>query len=174
MREIGREIGEKLEEMKDDLEKTLKYLMIIINSIKKINDSLREIERLLDSIVIFQRINSRRDFIVRVEIEKRLLKTVNLDKEPYICVPHPDGFINELSLVCTRQQCDLKLDGRDFLHIRNIGNITVKRLINLACNLDEKDFDALIEELKKREIAYANVIETLKKVVALVKMVLSS
>ena len=168
-----REIGERLEEMKDDLEKTLKYLMKIINSIKKINNSLREIEHLLDSIVIFQKINTRRDFIIRIEIEKRPLKIINLNQEPYICVSLPDSMINELSLVCTRYQCDLNLDGRGFLHVR-IGNITVEKLIDLACNLDEKDFDALIEELKRREIAYANVIETLKKVVALVKMVLPS
>jgi hypothetical protein len=167
-------IGERLEEMKDDLEKTLKYLMKIINSIKKVNDSLREIEHLLDSIVIFQQINARRDFIVRVEIEERPLKIVNLNQEPYICVTLPDSMINELSLVCTRYQCALDLDGRGFLHVRNIGNITLEKLIELACNLNEKDFDALIEELKRRNIAYDDVIETLKKVVALVKMVLSS
>jgi hypothetical protein len=169
-----REIGERLEEMKDDLEKTLKYLMKIINSIKKVNDSLREIEHLLDSIVIFQQINARRDFIVRVEMEERPFKIVDLDKEPYICVTFPNLTINELSLVCTQHYCDLNLDGKGFLSIKNIGIITVERLIELTCNLDEKDFDALIEELKRREIAYANVIETLKKVVALVKMVLSS
>jgi hypothetical protein len=167
-------IGEKLEEMKDDLEKTLKYLMKIINRIKKVNNKLREIEHLLDSIVIFQQINTRRDFIVRVEIEKRPLKIVNLNQEPYICVTLPDSMINELLLVCTKDYCSLDLDGRGFLHVRNIGNITLEKLIELACNLDEKDFDALIEELKRREMSYANVIETLKKVVALVKMILSS
>jgi uncharacterized coiled-coil protein SlyX len=169
------EIGERLEEMKDDLEKTLKRLTKIINRIKKVNDSLKEIEHLLDSIVIFQQINARRDFIIRIEIEKRPLKIVNLNQEPYICVTFPDSMINEISLVCTQYQCDLNLDGRrGFLHIRNIGEITVERLINLACNLNEKDFDALIEELERREMAYANVIETLKKVVALVKMILPS
>jgi hypothetical protein len=89
-------------------------------------------------------------------------------------VTFPNLTINELSLVCTQHYCDLNLDGKGFLSIKNIGIITVERLIELTCNLDEKDFDALIEELKRREIAYANVIETLKKVVALVKMVLSS
>jgi hypothetical protein len=168
------EIGEKLEKMKDDLKNTLKYLMKIINRIKKVNNKLREIEHLLNSIVIFQQINARRDFIIRVEIEKRPLKIVDLDKEPYICVTLPDSMINELSLVCTQHYCDLNLDGKGFLYVKNIGLITVERLVELACNLDEKDFDALIEELKRREMAYVNVLETLKKVVALVKMILSS
>jgi hypothetical protein len=169
-----REIGEKLDEIKNDLENTLKYLMKIINSIEKVNDSLKEIEHLLDSIVIFQQINARRDFIIRVEIEERPLKIVDLEKEPYICVSFPDLTINELSLVCTQRYCDLNLDGKGFLNIKNIGIITVERLVDLACNLNEKDFDILIEELKRREMAYTNVLETLKKVVALVKMVLPS
>jgi hypothetical protein len=168
------EIGEKVEEMYDVLKGALERLLIIINRMKKVDNKLREIEYLLNSTVSLRRVNTPYDFVVRVKIEKRPLRAVNLNEEPYICVSYPGHFIDEIRLVCTRYQCDMELNGKGFIRIRNISDITVEKLIDLACNLNEKDFDALIEEIKEREIAYDDVIETLKKVVALVKMILSS
>jgi len=168
-----------MEEIFDKTRTTVEKIMKILNEIKNNNELARQITDHLHAQLHREDIKLYEEYEIEIETEERPFRVFDMNRKPYICVD-TDKTIKRILFNCKpyRDDCVIYFKGGETsYHIQAVvdylGTISTYKIIELMCNMTEKDFDIIIEKLRERGEELKKILEMLKQIIALVKMILS-
>ena len=168
-----------MEEIFDKTRTTVEKIMKILNEIKNNNELARQIADHLHAQLHREDIKLYEEYKIEIETEARPFRVFDMNKKPYICVD-TEKTIKRISFECKpyRDDCVIYFIGegdhfRTLATVDYIGAISADKIIKLMCNMTEKDFDMIIEKLRERGEELKKILEMLKQMIALIKMILS-
>jgi Lhr-like helicase len=167
-----------MEEIFDKTRTTVEKVMKVLNEIKNNNELVRQITDHLHAQLHRVDIKLYEEYKIEIETEARPFRVFDMNRKPYICVD-TNKTIKMISFECKpfRDDCVIYFMGGDPYHtlatVDYLGMISVDKIIKLMCNMTEKDFDMIIEKLKERGEELKKILEMLKQMIALIKMILS-
>jgi hypothetical protein len=168
-----------MEEIFDKTRTTVEKIMKVLNEIKNNNELVRQISDHLHAQLHREDIKLYEEYKIEIETEARPFRVFDMNRKPYICVD-TDKTIKTIIFECKpfRDDCVIYFMGegapyRILATVDYIGVISVDKIIKLMCNMTEKDFYMIIEKLRERGEELKKILEMLKQMIALIKMILS-
>jgi hypothetical protein len=145
---------------------TLSRLIVLAEEIEKAHNTIAEFKKLLKHKVISMNLVP---FEVVVPIEQRTFRSVLTF--PLRCV-ETDLDISEIvlagySLILRQGESSVRVVAIDLKYV------TLGDLLIMACNLEERDLDAIIEAVREKNRVVSEDIEKLKELIAYSKLTLS-